>query len=345
MKISMLLSSGLDRRDNFGVATLLIIGVASACAAQTDGGESANADKSAATGGAANSVAVSSGGNVDATLGGSSTKTSTGGSSQSDGTAPLSCQTPEEKSFSFFLASNAALIRLSGSADGFGGDLGGLEGADAICQAIAEHSSPCQTTRVWRAFLSTTSVNAKDRIGAGPWYDRRGRLLAANLANLLNERPVGADAAIVNDFPNEDGVPNHNPDGTKMVDNHQILTGSGTDGNVYTQSATPTPFPGGGGQVIPGSTSCGPNNGPWSVEAATCWGWTTSEGKGCPRVGHSWPRQVSGMHWISVFNEGGCAPGGALEEPGDIPVGLDGTPRVGSAGGYGGFYCFAVAGT
>ena len=73
------------------------------------------------------------------------------------------------------------------------------------------------------------------------------------------------------------------------------------------------------------------------VEQATCWGWTSKAPQGCPRVGHSW-RAMSGTNWISAWNEGGCAPGGTLEEMGR----LDGTRRVGSAGGYGGWYCFAV---
>jgi hypothetical protein len=47
-------------------------------------------------------------------------------------------------------------------------------------------------------------------------------------------------------------------------------------------------------------------------------------------------------NWISYFNEGGCAPGGPLADDTNHPEGLDGTPRVGSAGGYGGWYCFAV---
>lgn len=234
------------------------------------------------------------------------------------------CATPEEDLFSFFATSHAALIRESGNEDGFGGDLGGLEGADAICQSIAEFSSSCQSNKTWRAFLSTSTEDAIDRIGTGPWHDRLGRLLANNLEELLNDRPPNADPAIKDDFPNEDGVPNHNPDGTGPVDNHQFLTGTGLDGRVYAVNN-------GAGSMCADE---------FSVAAATCNDWTTSEEVGCPRVGHSWPRQISGINWISVWNEGGCAPGGVLTEEG----GPDGTRRVGSAGGYGGFYCFAETG-
>lgn len=260
----------------------------------------------------------------------------TAGTGGSETQGSLTCPTEEEARFSFFLTSQAALIRESGSPDGFGGDLGGLSGADAICQRIAESVSPCQRGKTWRAFLSTPTTNARDRIGTGPWHDRLGRLLAANLDDLLNERPTGADPLIVNDFPNENGVPNHDPDGRGLVDNHQILTGTGLDGTVYQQGAA---------QFAGSATACGTANGAWSVEAATCWGWTTKEPKGCPRVGHSWPRDLSGRHWISVWNEGGCAPGGGNLNPANLfEDGMDGTPTVGSAGGYGGFYCFAVTG-
>jgi hypothetical protein len=226
---------------------------------------------------------------------------------------------------------------LSGKADGFGGDLGGLAGADRICQQLAESSSPCQSSRVWRAFLSTTQEDAIDRIGNGPWYDRRGRLVANSKADLLptgndaeDGRPLNAAPEIQNDFPNEDGVPNQYPDGgTMSVDNHQTLTGSGGDGRLYMQTE-----PGG---KSTSSTGCQDAAG-WTKEAATCWDWTSSEPKGCPRVGHSWGSDFSGHNWISVWNESGCAPGGTTRQIG----GTDDSRKVGSAGGYGGFYCFAV---
>jgi hypothetical protein len=275
---------------------------------------------------------------------GSGGATGKGGATGSGGqTSTGTCPTEAETKFSFFLTSYAGLQLDSKTTDGYGGDLGGLAGADAICQRIAERSSACQKNKTWRAFLSTPTVNARDRIGKGPWYDRLGRLLAANMENLLTERPTGADPAIVNDFPNENGIPNHNPDQTGLVDNHEILTGTGVDGKVYTQSTTGGGTGGMGGGFpggFPMGTDCGPSGEAWSVEKATCWGWTNKEPKGCPRVGHSWPRQGSGIGWISVWNEAGCFPGGTLLESG-----FDTSKRnVGSNGGYGGFYCFAVTG-
>lgn len=301
--------------------------------ASTSNGGSSNggASNGGATNGGSNNAGASSGGKNSAGAanggGNSAGSGNTAGAAGSSGT----CPTENENKFSFFLISNAALIRESGKADGFGGGLGGITGADKLCQKVAEYVSPCQSNKVWHAFLSTTTENAIDRVGSGPWYDRNGRLLASNKTNLVMDRPGDADVAIKNDFPNENGVLNHTPDGTTQVDNHETLTGTGTDGKVYTQGATGS-----------GSTACGPDvgasgQGTWSAERATCWNWTRATEEGCPRVGHSWPRQLSGTNWMSVWNENGCAPGGTLSETGS-PTGR----KVGAYGGYGGFYCFAV---
>src|SRR5690606_20699813 len=97
----------------------------------------------------------------------------------------------------------------------------------------------------WRAFLSVTAdahgnqVNAIDRVGPGPWYDRLGRLLAPTKADLLNVRPANGDPTIQLDLPNEWGIPNHRPDPTKAAeDNHHMITGSGTDGKLLSATST-----------------------------------------------------------------------------------------------------------
>ena len=228
--------------------------------------------------------------------------------------------------FSFFVTSLRAMQELSGSEDGFGGDFrfgesgpgAGLRGADAICAAIAEQSMPGAAAKQWRAFLSASAdenglpVNAIDRIGEGPWYDRLGRVVAMTKADLQHPRPEGGDPEIADDLPNEDGVPNHQPDPTQPeVDNHDTLTGSDQQGNF--------------------------------VDAeATCSDWTSAVGEEGvrPRIGHSWPRSPDmGRHWISEHEAGGCAPGvnitgGGGPQPGDF--------TVGAGGGYGGIYCFAL---
>lgn len=234
--------------------------------------------------------------------------------------------------FSFFMTSERALVALSGCSQGFGGDLrygetgvgAGLRGADRLCALIAERSMPGSSTKRWRAFLSASNggagapVHAIERIGSGPWYDRLGRLVANTPADLANTRPAGADPAIVNDLPNEDGIPNHAPDpSTGEVDNHHVLTGSDTSGRL-------------------------------AGTASTCLDWTSARGdtstEGRPRVGLSWPRTsggrgTGGAHWLSAMDEAGCAPGVQTVENGapDLSV-----PTVGSGGGYGAFYCFAL---
>ncbi len=236
--------------------------------------------------------------------------------------------------FSFFVTSLRALQELSGSQSGFGGDLrfgetgpgAGLRGADRICAAIAERSMPGSSVKQWRAFLSVSNggdgnpVHAIDRIGNGPWYDRLGRLFGNSRTDIVATRPTAADPAIRNDFPNEDGVPNHAPDPTRgQVDNHDMLTGSNTQGRLY--SAT-----------------------------GNCLDWTSARGdratEGRPRVGHSWPRGTGGGpmggsmdNWMSSLDEAGCAPGVSLIEMGPPILSM---PTVGSGGGYGGFYCFAL---
>lgn len=236
--------------------------------------------------------------------------------------------------FSFFVTSLKALQDLSGNPMGFGGDLrfgetgagAGLRGADKICATIAERSRAGAGQKTWRAFLSASNdgngnvVNAIDRVGNGPWYDRLGRVLAMTKTDLVATRPIGADPIIQNDFPNEDGVPNHQPDPNQpAVDNHDMLTGTDNNGRLYAANAT-------------------------------CKDWTANAGdkinEGQPRVGHSWPRTGgggpggnSGAHWMNSLTESGCAPGVNLIEMGP-PMASSNT--VGSGGGYGGFYCFAL---
>ena len=287
----------------------------------------------------------SSSGNVEAPTTGpdsdSGTSVDPSTTTQGDGTSEGGESSTGEplEPFSFFVTSLVALQELSGSAEGFGGDLrfgeegpgAGLRGADKICAAIAEKSMPGAGKKQWRAFLSAAAdengnqVNAIDRVGEGPWYDRLGRVFATSKADLLTERPTGIDAAIKDDFPNEDGVPNHRPDPTMPeVDNHDTLTGTNEKGELYGASST-------------------------------CLDWTSNKGdlasEGKPRVGHSWPRYGMGpgpapgggdgsmANWMSSLDESGCAPGVSLIEMG--PPQKD-SVTVGSGGGYGGFYCFAL---
>jgi hypothetical protein len=112
---------------------------------------------------------------------------------------------------------------------GKGGNLGGLAGADAHCQSLA--AAVGAGGKTWRAYLSTDSVNAKDRIGSGPWYNAKGELIAQNVADLhsANNKITAATAL------NEKGqAPNYlggNPPAPLAQPlQHDILTGTNEDG-------------------------------------------------------------------------------------------------------------------
>lgn len=179
---------------------------------------------------------------------------------------------------------------------------------------------PGSSVKGWRAFLSVTAdakgkqVDAITRVGEGPWYDRLGRLLAPKKADLLNTRPMNGDAAIQNDLPNETGTPNHRPDPALPADdNHHMVTGSSATGTLA--SAT-----------------------------ATCKDWTSADGAtgGKPSAGFAWPRGsgTNGANWMSTFSAAGCAPGYHFDNSGGTASATGNI--IGSNGGYGGFYCFAL---
>lgn len=275
-------------------------------------------------GGGGGGAAVTGGGS--ATGGGAATgggSTTGGGSATGGGDADAGTLA----NFSFFVTSMVAMQQLSNSQNGFGGDLrfgetgagAGLRGADKICQTIAERSMPGSSVKQWRAFLSVSAdetgqrVNAIDRIGNGPWYDRLGRLVANQKSELLAQRPTMANTAIARDLPNEDGVPNNAPNGT-IVDNHDTMTGSDTQGRLQ-------------------------------ATGAPCADFTTTATTGTirPMAGHSWPRagQTSNdaVNWLSAHQVPGCAAGITITNSG----GGMGSVTVGGAGGYGGIYCFALS--
>ncbi|MCU4179340.1 hypothetical protein [Bosea sp. BH3] len=120
---------------------------------------------------------------------------------------------------------------VTSAGSGKGADLGGLAGADAICQRLAQAAGAGAKT--WRAYLSTQAVggaqavNARDRIGAGPWRNARGAVIASSVAdlhggaaNLTKQTALTEKGEIVNgggDTPNT----------------HDILTGSQADGTAF----------------------------------------------------------------------------------------------------------------
>ncbi len=133
---------------------------------------------------------------------------------------------------------------VSSTGSGKGADLGGLAGADALCQKFA--ASAGAGGKTWRAYLSApgafpsqgspqgvASVNARDRIGSGPWYNAKGDLIARDVAHLHNGNNLSKETALDEkgnvvrgrgDNPNE----------------HDILTGSRADGTAFSPATDTT---------------------------------------------------------------------------------------------------------
>lgn len=165
---------------------------------------------------------------------------------------------------------------------GKGGDLGGLAGADRFCQSLA--TSAGAGNKTWRAYLSTAAangqpaVNARDRIGAGPWTNAKGVVVATSVADLHSANAkVGKETSLT-----EKGEVV--PGSGDPVNRHDILTGSRPDGTVA------MPEPG---------------------KDTTCGNWTKSDG-GSAIVGHhdrkgTNPDPVANASWNSSHGTRGCS--------------------------------------
>lgn len=247
----------------------------------------------------------------------------------SDTTDAVVMETDADAKFSFFVTSYHHIAELAGSEEGFGGDLRydgattGLDGADAICQEIARRVG--FGAKTWRAYLSTSTVNAIDRIGTGPWYDFVGALVAdapKDLTSGANRQPGGCCEEGTYDelglFHN--GSTDQNNDGIDD-DDHDTMTATLEDGTYAGfscedwTSTTATAAGGGGGQMGGGQMG---------------------GGGGGIMMGHSWPAR-SGEHWATSHGGHQCAAGTNF-----IQNGGGDSSTVGGGGGYGGFYCFAL---
>jgi hypothetical protein len=166
-------------------------------------------------------------------------------------------------------------ITSAGSGDG--ANLGGLAGADKHCQTLAEAAG--SKGRVWRAYLSASAaggqaaVNAKDRIGTGPWANAKGVVVAQNVADLHSDsNKLSKDNSLT-----EKGATVNGRGDTPNT--HDILTGSQLDGTLATGAAD-----------------------------TTCKNWT-SNGEGAAMVGHH-DRQGGGANptsWNSAHASKGCS--------------------------------------
>ena len=113
---------------------------------------------------------------------------------------------------------------------GKGGDLGGLAGADAYCQSLAATAGAGGKT--WRAYLSTNAgapggpVNARDRIGNGPWQNFKGEVIATNVDNLHSANKLTRETALTEKGTMVNGV-------GMQPNQHDAMTGSTAEGRVF----------------------------------------------------------------------------------------------------------------
>ena len=119
---------------------------------------------------------------------------------------------------------------ITSAGKGDGANLGGIAGADAHCQSLAAAAGA--GNRQWRAYLSATAangqpaVNAKDRIGSGPWYNAKGEMIARSVEHLHNGNNISKATAL----DEKGGVVRGRGD---TPNEHDILTGSRADGTAF----------------------------------------------------------------------------------------------------------------
>ncbi len=150
----------------------------------------------------------------------------------------------------FFITSTGA---------GKGANLGGLEGADALCQSLAEAAG--STGKTWHAYLSTATVNARDRIGSGPWHNARGVLIAANLDELHSDK---------NGLTKETGLTESGapvPGRGEKPNQHDILTGTNADGTANANTCGDWTLDGEGSAMLGHFDRQGPD----TLATATSW--------------------------------------------------------------------------
>ncbi len=136
--------------------------------------------------------------------------------------APAVAQQPQAPNMTFFVTTEGS---------GKGADLGGLEGADQRCQALAQAAGAGGKT--WRAYLSTQAagdkpaVNARDRIGKGPWQNFKGDVIATGVDDLHSPNNKLAPATSLTDRGAVVAGRGFNPNW------HDVLTGSQADGRAF----------------------------------------------------------------------------------------------------------------
>ena len=167
---------------------------------------------------------------------------------------------------------------ITSTAKGDGANLGGLAGADAHCQMLAAAAGRGGAT--WHAYLSTQgagAVNARDRIGSGPWHNANGDLIAANVADLHGDvqrdrNQINRDAALDENGERINGRGD-------QPNQHDILTGSDSHGRAFTDA-----------------------------EDHTCGNYTSgADGAGSAQLGHHDRSGGGSTSWNSAHGSRGCS--------------------------------------
>jgi hypothetical protein len=165
---------------------------------------------------------------------------------------------------------------VTSTGSGKGADLGGLAGADQLCQKLAGSAGAGGHT--WRAYLSasgaTPAVNARDRIGRGPWRNARGEVIAQDIETLHGANNITKETALTE----KGGKVNGSGDQPNM---HDMLTGSQPDGTAFSGD-----------------------------KDMSCSSWTSS-GEGTAMLGHHDRRGTNqppaSMSWNSSHPSRGCS--------------------------------------
>jgi len=170
---------------------------------------------------------------------------------------------------------------ITSAGKGDGGNLGGVAGADAHCATLAAASgSQVVAGRVWRAYLSSIGadgrpIHARDRIGAGPWHNAKGAMIAANVADLHGD--IIRDRNQINKVNalTEKGATVNGVGDTPNM--HDILTGSDSEG-----------------RALPGTAD------------TNCRNWTSNAADGSAMVGHHDRTGGGSTSWNAVHASRGC---------------------------------------
>ena len=193
---------------------------------------------------------------------------------------------------------------ITSAGPGNGANLGGLAGADAWCNRLAMAAG---STKTFRAYLSTQgpgAVNARDRIGTGPWYNARGQAVAQNVGDLHGD--TLDQARLGNNLKRNTALTEKNTEVNGVAvagaqnappNQHDMLTGSTPDGKAYTDAAD-----------------------------HTCSNWTSNAaGAGSAQLGHHDRTGGNNTSWNSTHASRGCS-----------------QENLVATGGAGLFYCFAI---